>query len=383
MMGTSVSTPVFYYTDVNTATAILARGNLWASNIAAMNDASEYTFGLEVMRSILPPRRGAADDEDTRQAQLIHEALGDLRLHMAPWYILCFSGDRDALNQWEFYAREGGVCLGLEFPKDVQFAACPSGDLAASPAYVPLNTVGPPKPVLYLEEDVLLDKDPLAVRQNIIDAGFAISRDDAIFLKRHEFERENELRLAFRVDEMTERCLVHERTRFGVCVPYLDIHLPTGKPLPITSVTVGPGRGQRRVYTSLRDFLDRLTKNQTQECTPHRYAERWKECIEEWSHLARLRQARTVDPKAKAHLGRFIDACQDKAAQIQEAAAKPLARLGGKNDLHDSVVHRMLSLLVRKFPDQVDIVNSGFTTRHGIVIWRSRVPYLFAARNQA
>jgi len=365
-----------YYTDVDTATKVITGKSLWAANIAAMNDASEYRFGLETMRALLNDRNASgADPSMLDPATAVQEALDNLRLHMAPWYIICLSRQRDALNQWGFYAHEGGVCLELEFPPDVRFAA----SCARHDPLVELTPPGPPRQILYLRDDALLKKadGSIPALQEIEKRGLTVGKSDAILLKRDDFRLEDEWRLAFEVDEATNRDLIRERTRFGACVPYLDVHLASGAPLPIVSVTVGPSRGQRRVFTSLRDFLDRLDSSQTVACEPATYAARWAQCLSEWQRLASLRQASSVRPEDETtSTDEFIARC----AVAQDDLTRLATLITGADKtraLHESFVTSHVNDLVTAYPDQADVANTCYVTRPGIIVWRSRIPYLF------
>lgn len=107
---------LYHYTNDAGLAGIIKSGQLWFSDIFALNDPSELRHGLSVAIDILKSRiTGARPEIGTFASQFERFDL-DAGVEMAGhFFICCFSGDGDDLGQWRAYADNGqGFALGFD-----------------------------------------------------------------------------------------------------------------------------------------------------------------------------------------------------------------------------------------------------------------------------
>lgn len=126
---------LFHYTDQNGLMGILSSGELWATHSKFLNDSSEINFSFEKVQKIIRTEYlGESDDpydfyedegldddiaeEDSPHKRVLEALIQELfsyRLH-ASIFIVCFSTEKDDLNQWRAYSGPGnGYAIGFDF----------------------------------------------------------------------------------------------------------------------------------------------------------------------------------------------------------------------------------------------------------------------------
>jgi hypothetical protein len=106
--------PLFHYTSTDGLIGILSRGEIWASSIRHLNDASEFvhTLGLAELSSsnvLANPEYHALDRYLIETLRFSHEVLPDTSR-----YVASFSKEGDLLSQWRGYCRAGaGYSIGF------------------------------------------------------------------------------------------------------------------------------------------------------------------------------------------------------------------------------------------------------------------------------
>jgi hypothetical protein len=106
---------VHHYTNADGLLGIVNSSHLWASSPLALNDSSEVTFGLDLVRHIW----GAipSDHLSVGQHALMGQVLDSLDGIKEAVYLLSASREGDLLNQWQGYSGRQGYCLGIDTAK--------------------------------------------------------------------------------------------------------------------------------------------------------------------------------------------------------------------------------------------------------------------------
>lgn len=99
---------VFHYTGPDGLVGIVENHEVWASSALALNDLSEMTYGLDVLREAAVGRRDAPGR--TLTAMLDRDLLSDLRNTA---YFFSASSMDDSLNQWLGYGGRQGYAIGF------------------------------------------------------------------------------------------------------------------------------------------------------------------------------------------------------------------------------------------------------------------------------
>jgi hypothetical protein len=99
---------LYHYTSQAGLLGIATTRTLRATNMAYLNDLSEYEYGSRVIRTAIETRRGA----DTA---FVEETEASLKAKARDFCLTAFTGASDLLSQWRGYANDGnGYCLGFD-----------------------------------------------------------------------------------------------------------------------------------------------------------------------------------------------------------------------------------------------------------------------------
>lgn len=274
---------LYHYTDLNGLAGIWEKGRMWATNSLYLNDTSELSLGLNVVKSRLAKREieflqsitniwerqnaqmreagGAIDDEpfNKERAALapghsevkeIREALQTVEDDDSDTYIACLSEHGDQLSQWRGYAREG-YCIGID--TKALLGSLPEGRVMKRVQYYDEATadsfaeriISLAKGYRHIVRE--MDEGDVDVNfQSFVIARFSVI--EAAFMKDSSFREEGEVRI---VETSMEPDLFTPH-RYGM-VPRRYIAIPAGA---IRSVTVGPSAHEQLKQQSLiRYFL--------------------------------------------------------------------------------------------------------------------------------
>jgi hypothetical protein len=107
---------LYHYTNDAGLAGIIESGQLWFSDIFALNDPSELRHGLSIAIETLKSRATAGRPEIGAFASMLERFDLDAGIEASGhFFICCFSGDGDDLGQWRAYADNGrGFALGFE-----------------------------------------------------------------------------------------------------------------------------------------------------------------------------------------------------------------------------------------------------------------------------
>jgi hypothetical protein len=106
---------VYHYTNGTGLLGILDNRCLWASSPLALNDTSEFSYGLGVARSVWRDWQAAHSLPDWK-ADVVARALSDEHLGTVRdrAYFISASRIDDSLNQWQGYAGRLGYAVGIK-----------------------------------------------------------------------------------------------------------------------------------------------------------------------------------------------------------------------------------------------------------------------------
>lgn len=357
---------LYYYTNVETMRFILQGANIYATNLAYMNDAEEYANGVRELRDIFNERK--------EKELITKEMLLEVLENEITSYSISFSEARDLLSQWSMYAGESGVSLKMSFTGTEKYQAYPDrGDELKTDKHeeseereesekreeVP-DTVKTQK-VYYCTKAAMEEEEYKKIESEIWgETGAKIEDIDdeyprlwkqmAPFVKRVEFKAEAEHRLVFNVAEWGKAFRIDYRNSQNVLKPYLDIECVGG--WPIHEVVVGPGFNQDVVFRSILHFLNHV-RLKVPKLDGLQYCERCEEylrlCgdIPEEAEKIWCEYRHYFDDNAVDHYSIFTGMRRDMIKEIK-----------ADEDFREQLRRREL-------------------TRGGIILSRSRIPYIF------
>lgn len=244
----------YYFTTTETMRYILEGGNIFATHVGYLNDSEEYINGLRELRPIL---KTFSDEIDETFFEKESVQLPDI-------FSISFSKAADLSSQWSMYAKESGVRMTFNFPRNRYISAkiknkedennFRQDKIRLKPVYyytkIGMDAKTYEKETEKIQKEIgeiLKDREINDVSGNIL----SILRDEAPYIKNFEFRQEEESRLVF---HSQKKDLIEYRCAKGVLIPYLDIIKEDG--WPITEIMIGPGRNKERVFRSICHYLE-------------------------------------------------------------------------------------------------------------------------------
>lgn len=266
---------IYHYTTSDALVGIVRDRGFWLSHHAYMNDAAEYTHGLDIVLDIL--RTLAKKPRWDKFKQVLGSTISEMEA--APttdYYVACFTEEADSLEQWRAYCPNGGVNIELN-------TAAHGGYLGVGPRML-FNRV--------LYDDSSKKKIAIILSRRYFQEYIKDLENNCIWcspdlhhewvhslssalrfripaFKHMAFRSENEVRLIISGEEEKYFSAVHSRVRNGKIIPYIKSSewseaLPPPKdratqvpPLSISSVIIGPQSERELVARSVQDFMRR------------------------------------------------------------------------------------------------------------------------------
>lgn len=343
---------------------ILRNANIYATNLRYMNDAEEYANGVRELREIF---------NDQRKKELItEEMLREVLENEVTSYSISFSEAGDLLSQWSMYAGESGVSLRMGFTGNEKYKVYPDNGEAKTDEREELPDSGERpqvRKVYYCTKSAMEESEYRAaadaiwkavtgkaeegqssVQADIDDEYPALWKRMAPFVKRVEFRAEAEQRLVFNTAEWEKAVRIDYRNSRNVLKPYLDIECEGG--WPIYEVMVGPGFNQDVVFQSILHFLNHA-RLEVPALNGKQYCKRCEE---------------------------YFQGCGDMPEALQSIWNKFIPYFVGNTGDYYRLFLTIRNDMLRH-PDADESFKEQLRrrelTRTGIILSRSRIPYIF------
>ena len=102
---------VYHYTSIDTMMKIVASESIWATSVCYLNDTSEQSHFLNLVRSRIPHIKFATSEEREAAESFLNVQEGGFANRP---FIASFSAEADSLPQWRSYCNAGnGVAIGF------------------------------------------------------------------------------------------------------------------------------------------------------------------------------------------------------------------------------------------------------------------------------
>lgn len=353
---------LYYYTRVETMRYILMNANIFATNIKYMNDSEEYANGLKELYKIYESH---SDGKLVSSEKIEAELEKDI-----PIYSISFSGARDLLSQWSMYAGESGVSIKMQFDGTEKYKVYDlisgkrkrlvDGDTSIKPQKVWYCTEEAMNPDDYkrvtdeIWKEAFLDENDVV--KNDTEGNFGdYSRKITPYIKRAEFQAEQEYRIVFEKSKWRNtKCdfRIDYRNSRNVLKPYLDVFCKNG--WPIHEIIIGPGFNQKVVFESVRHFL-----NNAKLSVP---------TLGNDAYLMRFEE--------------YLELCGTVPKCIKDLYEQQKEEIANAPNIHRFFTNIRNSIIEKLEMENVDndflekISKTEFT-KPGIILSRSRIPYIF------
>jgi hypothetical protein len=259
------SGPLYHYTTGNGLIDIIRSGELWATQVACLNDSSELLYPIELLHSKVDTMsKSPISLEVSFLLKQIEEGLSASTIHTEGRFLACFSEDGDDLSQWRAYGGgEGGYAI--EFDSLHLRHHQPSTTILGKVEYREKQQSG------FLDDllescisfffDGVRKKRAPSIEEwatEFLQYFASLAIMFAPFIKHSRFAGEREWRLVYHLeDEAIPRKRYLQRS--SMMTQHVPLRLKVrddGHPcLPLTAIVVGPSRHKEISKISVNDLL--------------------------------------------------------------------------------------------------------------------------------
>ena len=258
------TSPLYHYTTGSGLIEIIKSGELWATQLRCLNDASEMLYPIELLLAEIHEKLDTPLSDDVRfLLTTTEDKLRKPQLEAGGWFVACFSEDNDDLSQWRAYGGgEGGYAIGFnslhlrKLGNQFMFLGKVEYDTTKHKAFMAdlLNQTI----VFFLDG---LQKRRAPSKEEWISeflpcwANFVVTFSP--FIKHPKFQGEREWRLVYHFqDEEFPRMRYLQRNSMMTQHVPLQLMMQNSKPrLPLTGIVVGPCRHKEVSLISVGDLL--------------------------------------------------------------------------------------------------------------------------------
>lgn len=409
----------YYYTTIETLDKILESGALYSTNYRYLNDPSEWQYGYN---RLIKECQSVADqyEKNPKKREFVQymrenifkaeHYLNDypiysssiFRGNYSEIFTISFTEEEDLISQWERYAKESGVVLELDFTVLRNMNICLYQQTEKN-RKIPIEIT--PQKVAYRDNNIkaIANKAMKIMLENFNRKSLPedrfkpyfhmFARYIASYIKNSAYEQEKEIRIscyplineAVNAKEMDSSKMVYT-IQEGVMIPHVPIYggIKRGEEVtkcgyPIRSIRVGPGYNQDSVYQSL---IHRMECGKKEVCLLSD-AEQMK--VKNRYILEGLANRMEIKiPKSKSNkfvIGMIIGAMGD--GQDYRELKRSLEEIYNKCEKGNwRDISAKLQELKQKFYEQIfeEYEKDQFCTSEGILIKKSKIPYLFSKR---
>ena len=233
---------------------IINSGCLWASNASFLNDRRELIHGLHGAEQAIGEFIPGLDGELRKLVEKVIKEFKDGALPET--YVTCFCEESDVLSQWRGYGgSDQGVCI--KFGREALVRRLRADD-AWDTKVIYSNVLTAKRVNEALRDEIaeLKDWEETLGSQSPAERYSSVVKMVSKLLprfKHYGFRDEREWR--FVVQRPIEADSRKFRAARNLIVPYIEVGKHKSGRLPISSVTVGPGRDMEHTRQSLLAFL--------------------------------------------------------------------------------------------------------------------------------
>jgi Protein of unknown function (DUF2971) len=256
---------LFHYTSLEGLLGILESKSIWATNILYLNDVSELSYALGLLKEqIRNIQKGLGNVlmHEYLFFQILRELIEDedfIPSGRLGYYVCSFSQEEDLLSQWRGYCPKGvGVSLGFKFSK-LRECAQSYGFLIKRCIYnenkqldqlrkLSNSTLKQIKRIVTKEKEKKLRLDFILKFIKL-----------APIFKHPKFEEEREWRIIAGLKSEATKSIKF-RPGQSMIIPYIEIRLPRdGENLYINKIVIGPTH-ERKLSKASIEYLLRSKK---------------------------------------------------------------------------------------------------------------------------
>lgn len=419
MLGDNDTNKGFYYTTIDTLDKILCSGALYSTNYRYLNDPGEWQYGYNRMMEVCQVIAAQYDNDSSTKdfvdymRKYIFKAqhyLNDypvysssvFRGNYSEIFTISFTEEEDLISQWERYAKESGVVLEMDFTPFRKEQICLYQE-TVNKSKIPIGII--PQRVAYKDEEIkmlsdrsmrtLLEKFTKKIfsEDRLIPYFHMLIRYIASYIKNAAYEQEKEIRISCYplINEATSEKEIDSSDivytiQEGVMIPHIPIYCGEKRDdgisvcgFPIRSIRVGPGYNQDSVFHGLIHRMEcgeikiHLLSAAEQTYVKNRYI---------LEGIAKHMQIEIVKAKSnRTMLRKIVDKLGEKAdlEELKDSLNDIYAN-SKKADLGDA--SERLQELKQRFYEQIfeEYEKEQFCTSDGILIKKSKIPYLFSKR---
>ena len=219
-----------HYTGQSGLLGIVNRSELWATKAQYMNDATEFSFGLDLAEERIRdhPKR-ASDNNSGKLDHLFPRRSGIASVNI---FVACFCEKPDLLSQWRGYSGETyGYSLAMHGTK-LKSAAEKSGFSLAKCIYDRTRQIEIMDQLISHCLDIAKQGD----MQTEFERGLLLV---SAFFKDPTFVEEQEWRIVSKVKSITDK-MVGFREGKSMLTPYFRVPIGEGSDSVLEAATVGP-----------------------------------------------------------------------------------------------------------------------------------------------
>lgn len=256
----TIEETLYHYTSISNLKNIIESKEFWVTRSDFLNDPGEVIYFAELVT------------KEIEQLKIPKEWLDLLYQNFKTYfpvafspsfYILSLSNNKDSLSMWNYYGKNDGYCIGIDFTKMLEI----------------FNTKG----YTYWHGSIIYDEK---IQINILNNEFQNTYNYwvtehqgeekmlmtmidtlinrwvryALFFKHNSFQQEEEYRVVF---PHTSNLIVNYRTDHGVFTPFITIAVEKNKDekFPLNSITIGPSIKHDKAERGLAEWSRRLFHN--------------------------------------------------------------------------------------------------------------------------
>jgi Protein of unknown function (DUF2971) len=253
---------VFHYTSLGAFMEIVRSGNMYATDIRFLNDSTEMTHALKLVREARDLRSGAVDTvsdaggnipsimDPSMPGMLLFDL--DERLRGSSCYIACFTKQGNQLSQWRGYCPpRKGITIGFD-AEDLRASAEEQGFVLRECIYNPKAQTLIGDRLMNVLKFLPEPHDAERMTQT-----YSAFQQIAAVLKHPRFAEEQECRLISKEWQWYPSQDVKHREGRSMLIPYRLFKLPKDERgrLKVARVIVGPTQHEHETVLSVTQFL--------------------------------------------------------------------------------------------------------------------------------